>query len=85
MVEDRNNNIEENFGETIEDITISSIESVIKDMNIPPERMSSEEKMEIVKKLNEKGIFLLKGEVSRVANYLKVSDATIYRYISKVK
>jgi predicted transcriptional regulator YheO len=41
--------------------------------------------MDIVKKLNDKGVFLIKGEVSRVAEYLKVSDATVYRYLNKIK
>jgi predicted transcriptional regulator YheO len=77
--------IVENFGENLEDITVSSIESVIDEMNIPPERMSPDEKMDIVKKLNDKGVFLIKGEVSRVAEYLKVSDATVYRYLNKIK
>ncbi|WKY46867.1 PAS domain-containing protein [Eubacteriaceae bacterium ES3] len=77
--------IEENFSESVEDITLGSIEAVLADYDIPPERMSSDEKMEIVKKLFDKGIFLIKGEVSRVAEYLKVSDATLYRYLHKIK
>lgn len=80
-----NSAIEENFGESVEEITLSSIESILHDYDIPPERMSSQEKMEIVKKLFDKGVFLIKGEVSRVAEYLKVSDATMYRYLNKIK
>lgn len=81
----KNDIIEENFGESVEEITLSSIEVVLADYDIPPERMSSAEKMEIVKKLFDKGVFLIKGEVSRVAEYLKVSDATMYRYLNKIK
>lgn len=77
--------IEENFAESLEDLTTSSIESVIRDCGVPPERMSPDEKIEIVRQLNEKGVFLLKGEVSRVAKHLNVSEATMYRYLSKVK
>ncbi|MEA4960599.1 helix-turn-helix domain-containing protein [Lutispora sp.] len=51
--------------------------------NVPPERMSPEEKMEIVKQLESQGVFLLKGSVQEVAKHLKASDATIYRYLSK--
>ncbi|MFP3381633.1 helix-turn-helix domain-containing protein, partial [Bacillus sp. SIMBA_069] len=39
----------------------------------------------VVKILNEKGAFLLKGGVSEVAKYLDVSEATIYRYLNKIK
>jgi len=77
--------VEENFGESLEDLTASSIETIINDFGIPPERMSPEEKLDVVRQLNEKGVFLLKGEVSRVARYLNVSEATVYRYLSKVK
>ncbi|WKY46886.1 PAS domain-containing protein [Eubacteriaceae bacterium ES3] len=79
------NIVEENFRESVEEITMGSVEAVLAGYDIPPERMSSDEKMEIVKKLFDKGIFLIKGEVSRVAEYLKVSDATMYRYLNKIK
>lgn len=77
--------VQENFGDSLEDLTASSIESIIAAYGVPPERMSAEEKTEIVRQLNEKGVFLIKGEVGRVAKYLNVSDATVYRYLSKVK
>lgn len=77
--------VEENFGESLEDLTASSVESILSEFGIPPERMSPDEKIEVVRQLNEKGVFLLKGEVSRVARYLNVSEATLYRYLSKVK
>jgi predicted transcriptional regulator YheO len=77
--------IEENFGESLEDLSTTSIEAIVNESGVAPERMSPEEKIEIVRQLNDKGVFLLKGEVSRVAKYLNVSDATIYRYLSKVK
>lgn len=77
--------VEENFGESLEDLSATSIEALVNESGISPERMSPEEKIEIVRQLNDKGVFLLKGEVSRVAKYLNVSDATIYRYLSKVK
>ncbi|WP_238558869.1 helix-turn-helix domain-containing protein [Yersinia pestis] len=40
-----------------------------------------DEKKEIVKKLNEKGVFLLKGAVAEVAMRLETSEQTIYRYL----
>lgn len=49
--------------------------------DIPISHLKQEEKIEIVRKLNEKGIFMLKGAVSEVAEKLQVSEATLYRYI----
>ncbi|MGG4504117.1 helix-turn-helix transcriptional regulator [Paenibacillus polymyxa] len=65
----------------IEDLTLNSIARVISTRGIPPERMNQEEKIEIINELNNLGIFLLKGAVSEVAEQLKTSEATIYRYL----
>ncbi|WP_138203100.1 helix-turn-helix transcriptional regulator [Haloimpatiens lingqiaonensis] len=75
----------ENLDKNVEDVISSIINSVMEEYSIPPERMSLEEKMQVVKKLNEKGVFLLKGGVSEVAKSLRASDTTIYRYINKLK
>lgn len=78
-------NIFEHLDENVEELIKSVIKDVLSDYPISPERMSFDEKLEVVKKLNEKGIFLLKGGVSEVAKNLKTSETTIYRYISKIK
>ncbi len=77
--------ISETFTLTSSDLTLKSIDSVIKSFNIPPERMSYEEKIQVIEKLNEEGIFLIKGVVSEVATALKVSEASVYRYLGKIK
>lgn len=75
----------ERFSNSAEELAVDSIESVMEESGILPERMSQQEKIEIVKKLSSNGVFLVKGSVSKVAAILKVSDATIYRYLSKIK
>lgn len=75
----------EHLSPSIEDIAASSIKEIVTSMNVPSERMSQQEKMEVVHRLNENGIFLLKGIVSIVSKELKTSEATIYRYLSKMK
>ncbi|OGV55270.1 MAG: hypothetical protein A2X49_06300 [Lentisphaerae bacterium GWF2_52_8] len=47
--------------------------------------MSLDEKISIVKFLNADGVFLFKDAVGKVASKLKVSEATLYRYIKKAK
>ena len=51
---------------------------------IPTSRLSPQEKIEIVKELNEKGAFRVKGAIAIVAEKLEVSDPTIYRYLKKI-
>jgi predicted transcriptional regulator YheO len=75
----------ENLSSSIEELTKDSIESIINMKGVSPDRMTPEEKIEIVNELNQKGIFLLKGAVSEVAHHLKSSEASIYRYLSKIK
>lgn len=74
----------EDLHTSIEDLTTSIILNTLAETNIPPDRMSSDEKIEVVKQLNEKGVFLIKGAVSEVSVHLKTSEATVYRYLNKI-
>ena len=75
----------ERFSRTVDVLAYDSIENVIEAYGVPPDRMSQSEKIEIIKKLNEGGVFLLKGTVMKVASRLNVSEATVYRYITGIK
>lgn len=75
----------ERFSNSVEDLALDSIENVIEESGVPPKRMSLDEKIAIVKKLNDNGVFLLKGAISRVAAKLNVSEATVYRYLNGIK
>ena len=77
--------IEENLSTTtLEELTTTIINQVLIQTDIEPERMSSDEKVAIVAQLHEKGVFLLKGSVIEVAERLKTSEATIYRYLKQL-
>lgn len=73
--------IKENFYNSNNTLRYSKIEEIINRSSIPPERMTIDEKMNVVHNLQNEGVFMLKGSVSEVAECLKVSEATIYRYI----
>ncbi|MFT8872066.1 MAG: PAS domain-containing protein [Sporolactobacillus sp.] len=75
----------EHLSPSIKELAASSIREIINGMNVPPERMSQEEKMEVVRQLNDNGVFLLKGVVTTVASELNASEASIYRYLGKMK
>ena len=83
---------EEIFEKTTEKFSVSavglasdSIETILEESGISPERMSQEEKMEVVYKLDKNGVFLVKGSICKIASILNVSNATIYRYLSKIR
>jgi len=50
-----------------------------------PLRMTMEEKKQVVKNLESKGVFMLKGVVNEVAKSLKVSEQTVYRYLKELE
>lgn len=76
---------QEKFYDNVDDLLYTMIHEIISDSNIIPQRMSSEEKLNVVKKLYDKGAFSLKGAVTETAKALRVSEPTIYRYINKFK
>ncbi len=48
------------------------------------ERLKVDEKIKVVKYLQEKGTFKVKGAIALVAEKLDVSEPTIYRYLKKM-
>ena len=64
--------------------TASIVSQVVADYPVEVDRLTQDEKMEIRDILNRKGVFLLKGSVSHVAQALHSSEASIYRYLGKL-
>jgi predicted transcriptional regulator YheO len=83
--EKKQKNPVEHLSKTVDKLAYDSIEEVIETYGVEPERMTQTEKVEIIEKLNEGGVFLLKGAVSKVATRLNVSEATVYRYLNGIK
>lgn len=75
----------EYFSKSTEELIDNCIESALKDNGVTPERLLANEKIDIVKRLNDEGVFLIKGSVSHVASKLQVSEATLYRYLHKIR
>lgn len=77
--------IEETLDVPIVSLAKSIIETTIMNYDVTPERMSRDEKMQIVWELDDQGVTQMKGAVFEIAKQLKISESTIYRYISKRK
>ncbi|MET3212001.1 UNVERIFIED_CONTAM: putative transcriptional regulator YheO [Paenibacillus sp. PvR008] len=69
--------------QNIEDITDQLIQQIIA--NIPHPFMKRREKIELIRFMDEKGIFLLKGAVDKVADQLGISRVTVYSYLDEVR
>lgn len=76
------------YTETLEgpvsDLLPNLVADAITQANIPPERMTRTEKIELVRKLNEQGILSMKGAVKEIAAQLNLSEPTVYRYLNKI-
>jgi len=79
------NNIKENLHSNPEELTGNKINEIIQQFNITPQRMTTAEKTEVITALSDCGIFNIRGSVPEVANKLKMSEPSVYRYIKKIK
>lgn len=74
----------ENFANNLTD----SIEKIIKkcsyEIHTPFKRLTQDEKLEFVNVLSQTGLFMMKGSIPAVAEHLNCSEATVYRYLSKI-
>lgn len=75
----------ESFFEDIDDITNIVISEYFSGgTELPMKRLTQSEKIDIVKRLNDRGLFMVKGAVNKIAKRLCISDASLYRYLSKI-
>jgi len=77
--------VPEHFSESFSDV--SELVSAIMNSHfsgISAERLTQFEKVTVIQELYDKGVFLIKGAVPEVAQALCCSEATVYRYLSKL-
>lgn len=82
---DENEDNSDNDEIEVVEILKSIITKSIKETGSIPETMTRAEKINIVKFLEEKGVFLIKGSVQLTAKELKVSIFTIYNYLEEIR
>lgn len=70
---------------SIVDYTHMVISDIIKDVGKPSTLGSKEIKLRILRKLDEKGVFLLKDSVPQVCELLDISQATLYNYLREIR
>ena len=71
----------DNIDDLLERIFVKAQEKVGK----PLEKMQKDDKLELVRYLQKKGVFLVKGNIDKIARKLNVSRYTIYNYLSEIK
>ena len=71
----------DNIDDLLERVFIKAKEKIGK----PTEKMQKDDKLEVVRYLQKKGVFLVKGNIDKIANKLNVSRYTVYNYLSEIK
>lgn len=76
---------DETYGNNINDILFSVVKKVIDRLGKPIAYLNKDDKVNVVKQLDEKGTFLIKGAVDYIAEVLCVSRYTIYNYLDEIR
>jgi predicted transcriptional regulator YheO len=77
--------IDEKLTQSVNDIPVETALGVLREMDLHPDRLSQDERLQVVSRLDRRGIFLLKGSIASVARVLKVSEPTLYRYLRTLR
>ena len=73
------------FAGDIRDVVAGMVTAILGEMGKTPAAMSREEKMEVVKRLEERGAFLVKRSAEQVAEALDLSRYTIFSYLKEIR
>ena len=73
------------FAET-GDVNITElIKQSVQEINVPLQMMNRDDKLRLIKRLDEKAAFNIKNSVNEVATFLGMSRYTVYNYLKKVR
>ena len=73
------------FAGDIRDVVAGMITGILGEIGKTPPAMSRDEKMEVVKRLEERGAFLVKRSAEQVAEALDLSRYTIFSYLKEIR
>lgn len=70
---------------SVNDVLTNIVAATLEAYGKPVSYMNKDEKVNVVKKLDEQGAFLIKGAIDYVAKILCVSRYTIYNYLDEIR
>jgi len=73
------------FSGDIRDVVAGMVTRILDEMGKTPPAMTREEKMEVVKRLELRGAFLVKRSAEQVAEALDLSRYTIFAYLKEIR
>lgn len=76
--------VHESFMRDVDELAATLLHEAVMEAGVPVERMQKRHKIEVVRTLKPRGMFLLRDAVEMVAEALQVSRFTIYNYLNEV-
>jgi predicted transcriptional regulator YheO len=76
---------DERFLDNVYEVLANIIQEAKDEIGKPISIMQKEDKIKVVKIIDEKGAFLIKGSIDKIAEELNVSRYTIYNYLEELK
>ena len=52
---------------------------------VPESQMNRDRRIELIRFMDQRGVFLVKGAIERVAEKLGISKVTVYAYLDEVR
>lgn len=77
--------VEERFPANLASLTEGILQEEVLMSSIPVDLMRKEHRIDVVRRLDERGYFTLRGSVDLVADELKVSRYTVYNYLDELR
>lgn len=77
--------LQEDYIRTVPEMIEVVVAGALAEMRKTPDTMDGAERLELVRTLDERGVFLIKGALGYVATLLGVSRATVYNYLQRVR
>lgn len=75
----------ETFARDIEELMRVMVDEAVQSVGMPIPLAQKEDKMKVVRMLDENGVFLVKGSVDYVAHILGISRYTVYNYLDETR
>ena len=75
----------ESFHNSIDAVAGDAVGRELARLGVTADRLTPDERIQVIASLETGGIFLLKGAVKDVADALHCSQASVYRYLSQIK
>ncbi len=77
--------VEEHFPNRVSELLEQVLEECTQLIGKPPQAMSREEKIQAIRYLDQKGIFLITKSGKRVCAYFQISKYTFYNYLDEAR